>query len=116
MSVVMYFNFSKNTIIELLYANANREICRKDAYRILNRIENETSRYACNNKFWYELIDLEVTRMFNCEDEQYQRETAYTKYFSYSFEQAAENVEWAVTHRWFPNLYEEQQNKSYENR
>ena len=113
---IMHFNFSKNTIIELLYANINREIGKKDGYRIINRIENEDSRYACNNKLWYELIDLEIKRLFSLEDEKYQRETAYTKYFGYNFDHAAHNVEWSVTNRWFPNLYEEQQNKSYENR
>jgi len=113
---IMNFNFSKNTILELLYANINREIGKKDGYRIINRIENEDSRYACNNKLWYELIDLEIKRLFSLEDEQYQRETAYTKYFGCYFDHAAHNVEWSVTNRWFPNLYEEQQNKSYENR
>jgi hypothetical protein len=103
-NVVMGFNYSKNQIIELLYANANREISHKDVDRILARLEIKDSRHQANVCFWYELIELEVTRMFNCEDEKYQRATAYTRYFTMSFPQAAENVEWAVNTRWMQNL------------
>jgi hypothetical protein len=103
-NVVMNFNFSKNQIIELLYANANREISPKMADKILTRIENEPSRHMANVKFWYELIELEVTRMFYTEDEQYQRSTPYTKYFTAMFAHAAENVEWSVNNLWMQNL------------
>ena len=103
-NVVMGFNFSKNVILEMLYQNINREIGKRDAERIITRIENESSRHMANVKFWYELIDLEITRMFYTEDEQYQRATAYTRYFTMSFAQAAENVEWAVSTRWMQNL------------
>jgi hypothetical protein len=103
-NVVMGFNFSKNQILELLYQNVNREIGKRDAEKIIARIENESSRHQCNVKLWYELIDLEVTRMFYTEDEQYQKATAYTRYFTMSFPQAAENVEWAVNNRWMQNL------------
>jgi hypothetical protein len=103
-NVVMGFNYSKNQIIELLYANANREICPKDVDRILARLEIKDSRHQANVCFWYELIELEVTRMFYTEDEKYQRATAYTRYFTMMFGQAAENVEWAVNTRWMQNL------------
>jgi len=103
-NVVMGFNYSKNQIIELLYANVNREIGKRDAERILTRLEIKDSRHQANVCFWYELIELEVTRMFNCEDEKYKRATAYTRYFTMNFPQAAENVEWAVLTRWIQNL------------
>ena len=104
MSVVMNFNFSKNQILELLYQNVNREIGKRDAERIIARIENESSRHAANVKFWYELIELEVTRMFYTEDEDYRNSTPYTKYFTVMFPQAAENVEWVVNNHWVNNL------------
>ena len=103
-NVVMNFNFPKNLILELLYQNINREIGVKDAERIIARIQNESSRHQANVKFWYELIDLEVTRLFYTEDEQYRRATPYTKYFSQMFGQAAENVEWKVENHWKQNL------------
>jgi hypothetical protein len=103
-NVVMGFNYPKNEIIELLYQNVNREIGKRDAERIIKRIENESSRHMANVKFWYELIDLEVTRLFYTEDEQYQRSTPYTKYFTVMFPQAAENVEWSVNNRWIKNI------------
>jgi tRNA U54 and U55 pseudouridine synthase Pus10 len=103
-NVIMSFNYSKNQILELLYQNINREIGKRDAERIIARIENESSRHQCNVKLWYELIELEVTRMFYTENEQYQRSTPYTKYFTVMFPQAAENVEWAVNTRWMQNL------------
>ena len=70
-NVVMGFNYSKNQIIELLYANVNREISKRDAERILARLEIKDSRHQANVCFWYELIELEVTRMFYTEDESY---------------------------------------------
>ena len=103
-NVVMNFDFSKNLILELLYQNVNREIGQKDASRIIARIQNESSRHMANVKFWYELIELEIQRLFSLEDEQYQKETAYTKYFTWNFGQAAENVEWAVNNHWKQNL------------
>lgn len=103
-NVIMGFNFSKNQIIELLYQNINREIGKRDAERIIARIQNETSRHMANVKFWYELIELEVTRMFYTEDEQYQKSTPYTKYFTWNFAQAAGNVEWSVENYWIKNL------------
>jgi hypothetical protein len=103
-NVVMEFNFPKNLILELLYQNINREIGKKDAERIIKRIENESSRHQANVKFWYELIDLEVTRLFNCEDESYRNATAYTRYFTIMFGQAAENVQWKVENHWKQNL------------
>jgi hypothetical protein len=105
-NVVMNFNFPKNFILELLYQNINREIGQKDAARIIERIQNESSRHQCNVKFWYELIDLEVTRLFYTEDESYRKATAYTRYFTIMFGQAAENVEWVVNNRWVKNLSE----------
>lgn len=106
-NVVMNFNFPKNLILELLYQNVNREIGQKDASRIIARIQNEPSRHQANVKFWYELIDLEVTRLFYLEDEKYRQSTPYTKYFSWNFGRAAENVEWVVNNRWMKNLQEE---------
>jgi hypothetical protein len=103
-NVVMGFNFSKNQIIELLYQNVNREIGKRDAERIIARIENESSRHMANVKFWYELIELEVTRMFYTEDESYRNATAYTRYFTMNFAQAAGNVEWSVENYWIKNL------------
>lgn len=103
-NVIMGFNFSKNQIIELLYANANREISPKMADKILARLEISDSRHQANVTFWYELIDLEITRMFYTEDESYQKATAYTRYFTMSFAQAAENVEWSVNNIWMQNL------------
>lgn len=103
-NVIMGFNFPKNLILELLYQNVNREIGQKDAQRIIARIENESSRHMANVKFWYELIDLEVTRLFYTEDESYRRATPYTKYFSWNFGLAAENVEWKVENHWKQNL------------
>lgn len=105
-NVVMGFNFPKNQILELLYTNINREIGQKDAARIIERIQNESSRHQCNVKFWYELIDLEVTRLFYLEDEKYRIATPYTKYFSWNFGLAAENVEWSVKNNWVNNLSE----------
>jgi hypothetical protein len=105
-NVVMGFNYSKNQILELLYQNVNREIGKRDAERIIKRIENESSRHQANVKFWYELIDLEVTRLFYLEDEKYRRATPYTKYFSWNFGLAAENVEWVVNNHWVNNLSE----------
>ena len=104
MSVVMNFNFSKNQIIELLYANVNREIGKRDAERILARLEIKDSRHQANVCFWYELIELEVTRMFYTEDESYRNATAYTRYFTMNFAQAAGNVEWSVENYWIKNL------------
>ena len=104
MSVVMNFNFPKNQILELLYQNINREIGLKDAQRIIARIENESSRHMANVKFWYELIELEVTRMFYTEDEDYRNSTPYTRYFTMMFGQAAGNVEWSVENYWIKNL------------
>jgi hypothetical protein len=103
-NVIMGFNYPKNTIIELLYQNINREIGKRDAERIIARIENESSRHMANVKFWYELIELEVTRMFYTEDENYRNSTPYTKYFTMMFGQAAENVEWIVNNHWVNNL------------
>ena len=103
-NVIMGFNYPKNTIIELLYQNINREIGKRDAERIIARIENESSRHMANVKFWYELIELEVTRMFYTEDENYRNSTPYTKYFTMMFGQAAENVEWVVNNHWVNNL------------
>jgi hypothetical protein len=103
-NVVMNFNFSKNMIIELLYANINREIGKRDAERIIKRIENDSSRHMANVKLWYELIDLEITRLFYLEDEKYRQSTPYTKYFSWNFGLAAENVEWRVNNHWIKNL------------
>lgn len=105
-NVVMGFNYSKNVIIELLYANINREIGKRDAYRIIERIENEPSRHMANVKLWYELIEIETQRLFSLEDEQYRQSTPYTKYFSWNFGLAAENVEWMVNNRWVNNLSE----------
>ena len=105
-NVVMNFDFSKKLILELLLQNINREIGQKDAARIIERIQNESSRHQCNVKFWYELIDLEVTRLFYTEDEQYRRATPYTKYFTIMFGKAAENVEWVVNNHWVNNLSE----------
>ena len=106
-NVVMGFDYPKNLILELLYQNINREIGKRDAERIIKRIENESSRHQCNVKFWYELIDLEVTRLFYTEDEIYRNATAYSRYFTMMFPQAAENVEWSVANRWVKNLFEE---------
>lgn len=103
-NVVMGFNFSKNQIVELLYANANREISHKDVDRILARLEIKDSRHQANVCFWYELIDLEITRMFYTEDESYRNATAYTKYFTMMFPHAASNVEWSVNNVWVNNL------------
>ena len=105
-NVVMGFDYPKNLILELLYQNVNREIGQKDAARIITRIQNESSRHMANVKFWYELIDLEVTRLFYTEDEKYRRATPYTKYFTIMFGQAAENVEWSVKNNWINNLSE----------
>jgi hypothetical protein len=103
-NVVMGFNYPKNQILELLYQNINREIGKKDAERIIARIQNESSRHMANVKFWYELIELEMTRMFYTEDESYRNATAYTRYFTMNFAQAAGNVEWSVENYWIKNL------------
>jgi hypothetical protein len=101
-NVVMGFNFSKNQIFELLCANVNREICAKEVDKILVRLEICDSRHQANVCFWYELIDLEVTRLFDCEDNDFHM--AYTSYFTKMFAQAASNVEWSVNNIWMQNL------------